>query len=185
MECPICKVNLKETILRNTAVNFCSDCLGVWFEEDELRQAKDQKDEELKWLDVDLWKDKRKFRLTPSFYTAADGKISQKLCPKCRLPLYETSYGDSAIKVDLCNLCRGVWLDRGEFEAIVEYLKKKADYELARNYAKNLLAEGMEVFAGPEKFREELADFLTVLKFMGRNFVANRPQSEPEDKKEQ
>ena len=182
MLCPICKKNeLSETILHNVGVDYCSECLGFWFEEDELRLAKDKKDKNINWLDIDLWQDKTKFKIA----------CCQKLCPKCRLPLYEVEYGDSGIhpvksakggaeqfnrvKVDVCNLCLGIWLDQGEFKKIVEYLQEKASYEILHNYAKNLIQESWEVFTGPETLREEVADFLTVLKLFNHKFIVQYP----------
>ncbi|GAH92897.1 unnamed protein product [marine sediment metagenome] len=143
MLCPICKIKLKEATLHNVGINYCSQCLGLWFEEEELRWAKDEKDKSLNWLDIDLWKDQKKFKIFSG----------QKLCPKCRLPLYEVNYGDSKIKVDLCNICHGIWLDRKEFKKIIEYLKERADFEVLNNYLKNLVEEAAEVFTGPETFR--------------------------------
>lgn len=165
MVCPICKKLLDKAIFCNTEVNFCPNCLGLWFEEEELRWAKDIKDRNLRWLDIDLWKDLKKFKISPG----------QKLCPACRLPLYEISYGDSDMKVDLCNLCRGIWLDRGEFKKIIGYLKKKADYEILENYTKNLLKEFWEIFTGPESLREEILDFLTILKILNYKFATQHP----------
>ncbi|MDI6591611.1 MAG: zf-TFIIB domain-containing protein [Patescibacteria group bacterium] len=165
MLCPLCKIGLKEAILCNIGVNYCPKCLGIWFEEEELRWAKDEKDKNLNWLDIDLWKDKSKFRISKN----------QKLCPVCNLPLYEVNYGDSEIKVDLCNLCQGIWLDRGEFKKIIEYLKEKANYEVLNNYLKNLLKEASEVFTGPESFREEVLDFLIILKLLNYKFATQHP----------
>jgi len=165
MLCPICKISLKEATFHNVGVNYCSKCLGIFFEEEELRWAKDEKDKNLNWLDIDLWKDKRKFKISPG----------QKLCPICCLPLYEVDYGDSQIKVDLCNLCHGSWLDRGEFKKIINYLKEKANYEILNNYLKNLLKEAAEVFTGPETFKEEILDFLTILKILNYKFVTQHP----------
>lgn len=165
IHCPHCKKSLKKSILHNTEINYCSSCLGLWFEKDELRQAKDAKDEQLNWLDIDLWKDKTKFRVSPG----------QTLCPSCRLPLYKTQYGDSDIKVDVCNMCQGIWLDRGEFKKITDYLKKRSDYEIFDNYSKNLLKEAMEVLTGPETLKEEASDFLTVLKLLNYKILAQHP----------
>jgi len=165
MLCPLCKIGLEEAIFCNTGVNYCPRCLGVWFEEEELRWAKDEKDKNLNWLDIDLWKDEKKFKIS----------FGIRLCPNCRLPLYEIYYGDSRIIVDLCNLCQGVWLDRGEFKRIIEYLKEKADYEILNNYFKNLAKEFWEVFTGPEILREEVLDFLTILKLLNYKFTTNHP----------
>jgi uncharacterized protein len=40
------------------------------------------------------------------------------LCPACKTPL---SIADrSGIEIDFCPTCRGVWLDRGELDKILE-----------------------------------------------------------------
>lgn len=40
------------------------------------------------------------------------------LCPVCRVPL--TMSERQNIEIDFCPQCRGVWLDRGELDKIVE-----------------------------------------------------------------
>jgi Zn-finger nucleic acid-binding protein len=165
MICPICKKDLDKIIFYGVEVDYCPKCLGFWFEEDELRLAKDNRDRDLNWLDIDLWKKKTSLKIS-------SGK---KLCPFCRLPLYETSYGRSKIKVDVCNICKGIWLDRGEFKKIIEYLKKEGYYETMNNYAKNLISEFWEIFVGPESLREEISDFLTILKILNYKFVVQHP----------
>ncbi|PIS45215.1 MAG: hypothetical protein COT22_06415, partial [Ignavibacteria bacterium CG08_land_8_20_14_0_20_37_9] len=74
----------------------------------------------------------------------------------------EVQYDNSKVRVDLCSLCKGIWLDRGEFKKIIKYLKEKADYEVLYNFSKNLMEEFWEVFTGPEKIREEILDLLTL-----------------------
>jgi Zn-finger nucleic acid-binding protein len=155
-QCPKCKIFLSSEIFHNTEVDYCPQCLGLWFDEDELRQAKDEKDKSLKWLDIDLWKDDKNFKIAYGI----------RICPSCRVPLYEVYYGDSKIVVDVCNLCQGVWLDRGEFKKITGWLKNKKDYEIYRNYAKNLFLEATEIFSGPEILKEEILDFLVIFKLL-------------------
>lgn len=167
MKCPICKnSNLKSEIFHNVEVDYCPDCLGIWFERDELRWAKDNKDKDLNWMDVDLWEDETKFKIS---------RGERRLCPTCRMPLYEVYYGDSGIIVDVCNLCHGVWLDRKEFLKIMEWLKKKADYEVMHSYSSNLIKELGEIFSGPEALKEEIADFLTILKILNYKFLVQYP----------
>jgi len=165
MKCPICKKDLGKAIFYGGEVDFCPNCLGLWFEEDELRLAKDKKDKELRWLDIDLWKDGQKFKIS----------LGIRMCPTCRLPLHEVYYGDSRIIVDICSLCNGIWLDRGEFKRIIEYLRKGADYEILNNYTKNLLKEAAEILIGPETLREEILDFLAILKILNYKFLTKHP----------
>jgi len=165
MKCPLCKKELEKAIFYGVEVDYCPICLGLWFEEDELRLAKDKKDENLNWLDIDLWKRKNKFKIY----------LGERLCPACRLPLYEVYYGDSRIIVDFCSLCKGIWLDRGEFKRITDYLRKKANFEILNNYAKNLFQEAAEILIGSETLREEIFDFLTVLKLLNYKLAVQYP----------
>jgi Zn-finger nucleic acid-binding protein len=159
--CPSCKIPLENAIFYKLEVDYCPKCLGLWFEEDELRQAKDEADRELTWLDCDLWKEINKFVISRD----------KKICPSCRFPLYEVGYGKSKIGVDVCNICKGIWLDRGEFKKIMEYLKKEGEYEVLNDFSKRLLSEFWEIFKGPESIRDEISDFLTLSKFLQYKFA--------------
>ncbi|MDO8530186.1 MAG: zf-TFIIB domain-containing protein [bacterium] len=165
MQCPNNHSELAKMLFHNVEVDYCAECLGVWFDKNELANAKNDKDQQLNWLDFDVWRDKSKFSL----------QNINKRCPVCRLPFVQVGYDDSSVKIDFCKHCQGIWLDRGEFKQIMTYLKRKADYEILHHYAKNLAKELWEVFAGPEKFREELADFLTLLKLFNYKFVVQHP----------
>lgn len=164
-KCPICKINLLSSIFYNTEIDYCERCLGLWFDENELIWAKNQKNKDLKWLDIDLWKDQTKFKVS----------YGARICPCCRVPLYEVYYGDSGIILDVCKLCHGIWLDRVEFKKIIAWLGVKANYEIMNNYAKNLLNEAKEVFDGPETLREEIEDFLIVFNMFNYRFSILHP----------
>jgi hypothetical protein len=165
MDCPNKHGELEKVLFHDVEVDYCPECLGMWFDKDELRLAKDDKDKNLNWLDVDLWRDKLKFKISPSL----------RQCPVCRAGLVEVAYDKSKTKVDFCKMCEGIWLDRGEFKQIINYLKNKSDYEILHHYAKNLVLELWEVFTGPEKFRSELEDFLTLLKLLNYKFITQHP----------
>lgn len=180
MRCPLCNIYLGKSIIANVEVDYCSRCYGLWFEEGELENAKDEKDRNLRWLDIDLWKDPARFVISPQ----------KRMCPKDRLPLYEVGYaahpedgraspaseearrGDSGIRVDVCSLCHGVWLDRGEFKNIVVYLREKAEHRVLYHYARDLFEEAWEIFSGPEMLREEILDFLAILKLLMYKFAS-------------
>jgi uncharacterized protein len=44
--------------------------------------------------------------------------MSELVCPKCESPM--RSYERSGITIDQCTGCRGVFLDRGELERLVD-----------------------------------------------------------------
>ena len=164
-KCCLCNVKFEQAILANVEVDYCPRCYGLWFAEDELAEAKDTKDRSLRWLDIDLWKDLEKMRISPG----------KKQCPVDRMPLYEVRYDDSDTKVDVCNICHGIWLDRGEFKAIISYLREKESYEVLHHYTKDLFKEMWEIFSGPELLREEIYDFLAILKLLQYKFAAQHP----------
>lgn len=164
--CPVNKTPLEKAIFYGVEVDYCPGCLGMWFEENELRQAKDVKDRNLNWLDVNLWKYLKKLNVSRG----------KRLCPVCRLPLYEIGYGDSGITVDICNICHGTWLDRKEFQRILDYLKEKGDYEILHNFSKKFSEEFWEIFLGPESLKDEISDFLTVAKLLQYRFATQHPK---------
>lgn len=165
MHCPSCSVKLDKAKFYNQEIDYCSKCGGFWFENDELRKIKNQKDKDLVWIDIDLWQEKNKFRISKD----------KRQCPACEIPLYQIDYNDSGIKVDLCDICKGIWLDKGEFKKIIDYLKEKSDWELLNNYSKNLIQELKEVFSGPKTKKEELADLITVLRVLNYKFASKYP----------
>jgi len=164
-KCPKCKAYLSDIIFNNVEVDYCPICLGLWFQEQELRWAKDEKDKDLQWLDIDLWQNKKKLKVS----------YGHRFCPECRMPLYEVYYGGSKLIVDVCNICHGVWLDRGEFKKIIEWLKGQKDYQVLKKYTKNLFQEAKEIFTGPETLREEILDFLAILKILKYKLIAQYP----------
>ncbi len=166
MNCPNNhKEEMQKVLFHNVEADYCPECLGIWFDNDELRLAKDDKDKELNWLDFDIWRDKGRFKVF---------SIDRR-CPVCRIPLVQVHYDDSKVKIDFCKRCQGIWLDRGEFRQIMIYLIRKADYEILHHYTKNLAVQLWEVFAGPKKFREELSDFFMLLKLLNYKFVVQHP----------
>lgn len=48
-----------------------------------------------------------------------------RVCPKCDVPLFILHFQD--IEVDFCERCRGLWLDAGELEALIQRTGAKAN----------------------------------------------------------
>ncbi len=163
--CPDCREKLKEIPFNGVEADKCHSCKGHWFEKDELRMVKDRAEEKINWMDIELWENEDKFKIS---------KKNRK-CPSCNIPLYEVDYGNSDIKVDFCEECEGVWLDKGEFKKIIEYLKEEAGDKIMNEYLKTLLEETGEIFVGPEPLDEELKDLFTVLGLFKYRFAGKHP----------
>ena len=55
-------------------------------------------------------------------------------CPVCNVPL--TMAERQGVEIDYCQRCRGVWLDRGELDKIIE--RSDANYSAAgQNFVEN------------------------------------------------
>lgn len=165
MDCPVCQKKLEKTSFHNVEVDYCPNCLGIWFDKDELAFAKNDADKKLNWLDFDVWRDKGRFKLSKG----------DRHCPFCRAGLVQVNYDKSSVRIDFCKHCQGIWLDRGEFKQIMNYLKRKSDYEILHHYTKNLVQQLWEVFTGPESFKDEVLDFLMLLKLFNYKFATQHP----------
>lgn len=53
MNCPDCQAPLRQTDYHEVHIDECPQCLGRWFDRNELRRAKDRTDNYLRWLDFD------------------------------------------------------------------------------------------------------------------------------------
>jgi Zn-finger nucleic acid-binding protein len=166
MKCPTCSVEFETKSIGDVEVDECPECKGVWFDDDELRQAKDASGEDINWIDFEIWKHEDQFETEPR-------KLA---CPKCTLSLVAIDYGDTKVTINCCPKCKGTWLDKGEFEKIVASLTQELDTKSFGDYIKATLKEGLEIITGPESFLSEWKDFTAVLGLMQRRLFVEHPK---------
>ena len=58
-------------------------------------------------------------------------QLSIVQCPQCRSEM--VTQRRHGVEVDLCPFCRGVWLDRGELDQIVERSSRYTEIEEVEN----------------------------------------------------
>ena len=166
MKCPYCQNNLKQLDYKGVKIDECGNCNGKWFDKDELRKAKDSTDDDLRWLDFDLFDEKEhKYNASPS-----KGK-----CPQCFSSMISLTYMDSKVVIDKCNKCQGVCLDNKEFEKIIKYLENIVVSEPASEYVKDVAKEFEEIFKGPENRISEIKDFLAIMKLYQLRLSVENP----------
>ena len=150
--CPACGAYLDLYDIFRIEVEGCSSCKGIWLDKDELRKLKDKAERDpwtaLRWMDDEVEAIER-----------ARAMPSKRVCPKCTgEQLVSTSFGDSSILLDWCPSCHGTWLDRDEFQEIVNDLSKKLK-NLSPEEAKTKVYEEIkEIWSGPENTISEIID---------------------------
>ncbi|HUF37498.1 MAG TPA: zf-TFIIB domain-containing protein [Anaerolineales bacterium] len=166
MDCPIDNTTLETRTVHDVQIKECPECRGLWFEAGELREAKDAADPDLRWLDFDLWSD----------HEVLTAEWSNRKCPVCRFTMMRIAYGDTGVTVDYCQDGHGVWLDKGEFEAIVAALENEVTTKDVSDYAGASLEEAQELITGDEGFLSEWKDFLTVTRLLQYRLLAENPR---------
>lgn len=166
MKCPKCNKNLEGIKINSVKVDRCKNCGGLWFDKDKLKIVRDHRDENLSWLDFDLWKDRNK--LTTS------GKSID--CPRDGKPLFKIKYNGTGVMVDVCLNCRGIWLDKNELDKIISALKAKISSKTIPEYLNDLSGEVKELVVHPNQAEIELKHIMILMKLLEYRFVAQHPK---------
>lgn len=102
LNCPTCHnaaLNPCKVKHSHIQIDQCPDCLGMWFEDEELSRI-------IPDSQLDMTID-------------PDTKSSKRHCPQCSgMKLQQIHHASSGITIDLCKQCHGVWLDHGELQKL-------------------------------------------------------------------
>jgi Zn-finger nucleic acid-binding protein len=164
--CPHCKVELHKKHLKGVAVEECPTCRGIFFDEGELERVKNAEDNDLRWINFKLFGTKDQ----------SDATGDQLDCPKCGFPLSPIQYGKSKATIHRCTNCHGVWLDKGEFEKILDYLRTMVARESSSDLADDWKKELKDVLSGgPKSESEELRDLMAVTRLLEERWSVEHP----------
>jgi hypothetical protein len=86
------------------------------------------------------------------------------------------TYSPTEVAVDCCIDRHGMWLDKGEFEAIIEALKKEILAKDVSGYVLASLEEAKEIITGDEGLISEWKDFRTVTRFLQYRILTENPK---------
>lgn len=166
--CPRCKVELEKRQYKGVQVDECKNCHGIFFDRGELERARDNADQDLRWLDFVLFNvsDLKKFTQ------------DQVDCPKCGSTMEALQYAGSSVILSKCANCQGVWLDKGEFEKIVVYLEKLVASLPASELSDSLQRQAIDIIVGPKGEAEELKDLAAVTRLLEERWVSEHPTIE-------
>ncbi len=165
MKCPRCDVEFGTRKLETIEIEECRLCGGAWFEEEELRKAKDQADPDLVWMDFEIWKHSDRFEVS----------LKPVKCPRCDIEMAAVEYDSTKIEIDFCLRCQSVWLDAGELEKIIDSLEEELVNKDLPEYVAASLREAKQVLSGPETLASEWRDFRTVLRLLEYRVLSGNP----------
>lgn len=158
MQCARCRCELEQIDFKNITVNECPECHGWWFDRGELQKAKDNTDEDLRWINFDPFTKKgNRFNRV---------SVAAGACPKCSQPMTTLTYANSGVEIEKCERCRGVWLKHGEFKKIIAYLEDLVVSHSASEYVIDSIKQLLDIVTGSEEKISEVKDFLVVLKLL-------------------
>ncbi len=149
-KCPACAEALDLYSVFSMEFEGCPKCKGLWLDKDELRKLKNKIEHgRLRWLNDEI-ENIEKAVVVPS----------SRSCAKCsEVKIVAVIFGKSSIVIDWCPQCHGMWLDREEFDSIIEYLNEEAakatPTELSREVSKDI----KRIWTGGRESRiDEVAD---------------------------
>jgi hypothetical protein len=150
--CPSCGAFLYRYGVFGIEIEGCPKCKGFFSDRDELRRLKDKSIRDswgtLRWMDDEV-----------EAIEKASLMFSKRLCPKCKgVRFISGNFGDSNIMIDWCPSCHGLWLDKGEFQGIVQFLSEKLIKLSSAEMASKAYQEIKEIWNGTESKISEILD---------------------------
>ncbi len=123
MRCPNCDQSLRPCQYESATIHTCDGCHGEFIGAGELREIVNTREKSFS-LEVLAAIENR----APSFGVPDGAKDRSLACPACDMAMDVLNYAaDTAVIVDRCPSCGGVWLDDDELEHIQGILEQRED----------------------------------------------------------
>ena len=104
MNCPKCKAEMTKVSLKETTLDKCTLCKGIWLDAGEAKSIKEDDFKVGKIVDTGLLIDGARMNLFRNI-----------VCPYCETDMKSLTYSkDNRIKYEACESCFGVFMDVGE-----------------------------------------------------------------------
>lgn len=157
---------LKSVSVGGIELDECVSCLGLWFDRDELNQVKDQMSEDSRWKDIDLW----------AYANRANFQSAGVNCPRCRSLMTKMAFDTSEITLEFCINCGGTWLDSGELQTILSYMRKQVSSEPLKALKEHAFQQFLEIFVTKKGVIEEMKDFVAAWRMLSLRFAIENPE---------
>jgi Zn-finger nucleic acid-binding protein len=132
MKCPVDQTQLtKRNYEAEVEIDECPTCQGVWLDSGELEVIQKTVEHDYSEALKDIP------NTVVASYQQARGEADRKLkCPNCTGIMHEKEHGYcSQIMVDVCLECSGIWLDRGEIQALEIFYERSKPKEMTLKQA--------------------------------------------------
>jgi Zn-finger nucleic acid-binding protein len=117
MRCPVCKIPMIIVEHERIELDYCTKCLGVWFDAGELELLVESMNIEAS--DFNMQK----------ILGLPEKKIKEaaRKCSLCKKRMKKVAIGSSPeVIIDACTLGEGLWFDGGEIGLIIKQLLNKS-----------------------------------------------------------
>lgn len=86
-------------------------------------------------------------------------------------------FGHSGVVIDSCPKCHGVWLDRGEYDAIIHFLHEAATNSTTKEISQELRDDLKKIVSGegPEGRLAELGDATAAIEALANTVIFDHP----------
>ena len=121
MYCPVCKEPMIIVEHERIELDYCTTCLGVWFDAGELVLLLESLDLQVGELNI------------ADIMTLPEKMLVEKKrrCPVCRRKMRKASIGhDPEVVIDVCPRGEGIWFDGGEVGQVITQRLDKSSAEL-------------------------------------------------------
>jgi Zn-finger nucleic acid-binding protein len=116
VRCPVCKDPMIIVEYQRIELDYCTKCLGVWFDAGELELLAEQ-------LSLD-----EEALSSQEIWTLPDAKVAEKprKCQMCGKKMRKVYVGaEPKVLLDICQNRHGIWFDSGEVSQVLSQLKSK------------------------------------------------------------
>ena len=116
MYCPVCKEPMIVVEHEKIELDYCTTCLGVWFDAGELALL-------LESLDLEVGE----FNIA-DIMALPEKRVTEekRRCPVCGKNMRKASIGHTPeVIVDVCPIAEGLWFDGGEVGQVIKQLLDK------------------------------------------------------------
>lgn len=141
MKCPVDRQPLQKSIYEgDIEIDSCTICSGIWLDKGELESIQQIRE---KNYNLDLDERSILSSQTKNVYQLGTKPPDRALtCPSCTEKMLQKEYGfSSLIMIDICTnpSCQGIWLDKGELQALEIYYEQLHKKKEQQSFISSLL----------------------------------------------